>query len=43
MDETKINRHIEQQAWKAFSKTGEIGAYILYRAIKERTGNGKDL
>jgi len=24
------------QAWETFSQTGEIGAYLLYRAIKAK-------
>jgi hypothetical protein len=38
MDEKRRNSQVEQQAWKVFSETGEIGAYILYRAMKDRKG-----
>jgi len=30
-------KHIdEKQAWKAFTDTGAVGAYLVYRAIREK-------
>ena len=34
--------HIDvNKAWQQFSDTGAVGAYLLYRAIKEKSNIGR--